>query len=132
MEVDNSSDTNLQLQKYTPHQRSNKAYYLVPSIMINIFITAGESLDLDSLLLKIRGKISVKLWYQFGLELGVPPDFLEGLQGYPDHNECMIEVADYWLRNHPDKPTWNKVEDSLRKFEMAHVVSVDFPCKLLL
>jgi hypothetical protein len=79
-------------------------------------------LDLDSLLLIIHERIDVNLWHQFGLELGVPPDFLEGLRGYPDH-ECMIEVADYWLRNHPDIPTWNKVEDSLRKIETTQVYS---------
>ena len=84
-------------------------------------------MDLDTLLLKIREKIGTKLWYHFGLELGVPPDFLEGLRGYP-HSECMIEVADYWLRSHPDKPTWNKVEDSLRKLETAQVNS-DFCSK---
>ena len=68
------------------------------------------------MLLKIHEKIDVNLWYQFGLELGVPADFLEGLRRYPDH-VCMTEVADYWLRNHRDKPTWNKVENSLRKIE---------------
>ena len=72
------------------------------------------------MLLKIRETIDVNLWYQFGLELGVPADFLEGLRGYP-YRECMIEVADYWLRNHPDKPTWNKVEKSLRKIETETV-----------
>ena len=84
-------------------------------------------MDLDSLLLRIRENIDMKLWYHFGLELGVPPDFLDGLQGYP-YGECMIEVADYWLRNHPDKPTWSKVEESLRKFETAQI-NVNFPCK---
>ena len=93
-----------------------------------IFIT-GDSVDLDSLLLKIRRKIDVKLWYEFGMELGVPVDFLEGLRGYPDHNECMIEVADHWLRNHPHQPTWKEVEDSLRKVETAQAVDVDFPRK---
>ena len=47
--------------------------------------------------------------YQFGMAIGVPTDVLEMLKGY-DEEKCMIELADYWLRNHHDKPTymeWN-------------------------
>lgn len=103
--------------------------------MVVIFFIAGESrsLDLDSLLLKIHEKIDTKLWYHFGLELGVPAGFLEGLQGHLDHNECMIEVADYWLQNHPNKPTWNEVDNSLRRLELAqNTSSADFPRKCCL
>ena len=73
-----------------------------------------ESLDLDSLLLKLHHNINIKLWYKFGQEIGVPTDFLEQLKAH--HKiECMIEVADCWLRNHPDKPTWQEVEDTIIK-----------------
>lgn len=73
---------------------------------------SDKCLDLDSLLLKVRHDMNTKLWYQFGQKIGVPTDFLEQLKAYPD-NECMIEVADHWLRNHPEKPTWQEVEDAM-------------------
>ena len=69
-------------------------------------------MDLDSLLLKLRHNINTKLWYQFGQEIGVPTEFLEQIKAYPD-DQCMIEVSDHWLRNHPDKPTWQEVEDAI-------------------
>ena len=65
-----------------------------------------ESLDLDSVLTTLRHKMNNKLWYTFGLELGVPVKLLESLKRHPE-NECMVEVVDYWLRNHANKPTWS-------------------------
>ena len=55
-----------------------------------------------------------KLWYQFGMELGVPVDFLEALIGHPE-DECMVELLDLWLRDHPGKPTWEEIEQVLHK-----------------
>ena len=78
----------------------------------------GEKVDLDSLLITLRNNINIELWYQFGVEIGVPIEFLDSLYGYPD-NECMIEVADHWLRNHPDTPTWTEIEDASRKFQSS-------------
>ena len=62
--------------------------------------------------------MDAKIWHEFGLDIGVPLDFLEQLKGYPD-NECLIEVADHWLRNHPDNPTWDEVENVVKKFPPA-------------
>ena len=59
--------------------------------------------------------MDAKLWYNFGLEIGVPQDFLDKLKSFPE-TECLIEVADYWLRNHPDMPTWSEIEDRVMKF----------------
>ena len=73
-------------------------------------------LDLDTLLIKLRGKVNTQLWYQFGLTIGVPKDFLENINGYPEE-ECMIEIADYWLRNHPDQPTWQDITDAVEKVQ---------------
>ena len=58
--------------------------------------------------------MNIKLWYQFGLKIGVPSEYLDQLKTYPENElECMIEVADHWLRNHPNKPTWQEVEDAM-------------------
>ena len=29
----------------------------------------------------------------------------------------MIEIADYWLRNHPDQPTWQDITDAVEKVQ---------------
>ena len=57
-----------------------------------------------------------KLWYTFGLELGVPVKLLQSLKRYPA-NECMVEVVDYWLRNHhcDSKPTWCELENAVKE-----------------
>ena len=81
-------------------------------IIITIIIIAV--LDLDSVLLKLRTTMNSNLWHQFGMELGVPVGFLETLREYPD-DESMVELLDHWLRNHPRKPTWDEIEQVVRK-----------------
>ena len=68
------------------------------------------------MLLKLCGKVNNHVWYQFGLVLGVPKELLEKFKGYPEE-ECMIEVCDYWLRNHPDQPTWKEVTDAVESIK---------------
>ena len=46
------------------------------------------------------------------MALGVPKDILEQLKRYPEI-ERVIELADYWLRNHPTTPTWSEISDTL-------------------
>lgn len=70
-----------------------------------------ESLDLDSLLIKLHGRVDTE-WYAFGTAIGIPAEFLDSLKGYPDR-ECMVEMLDYWLRHHPDQPTWKEIADAI-------------------
>ena len=70
-------------------------------------------LDLNSLQEKLQGQVS-KQWYQFGLSLGIPMDVLEGFNLYSEE-DCLVEVLDYWLKNHPSKPTWQEITDAQRK-----------------
>ena len=58
--------------------------------------------------------MNYKLWYTFGLELGVPVKLLHSLTRYPE-SECMVEVVDYWLRNHHAKPTWSELENAIEE-----------------
>lgn len=73
----------------------------------------GIPLNLNSLLQKLQGCIS-KQWYQFGLLLGIPMDVLEGFNLYSE-DDCLVEVLDHWLKNHPGKPTWQQITDAQRK-----------------
>ena len=63
--------------------------------------------------MKLDGRVNTE-WYQFGMAIGVPPKFLDKLKNYPQV-ECMVELVDYWLRNHPDKPTWKEIVDALEE-----------------
>lgn len=72
--------------------------------------------DVSSLLHALQGQISSK-WYSFGLAIGVPKQILNQLKHYSDE-ECLVEVLDYWLRNHPGKPTWNEVMEAKNSFNL--------------
>ena len=81
------------------------------------------------MLIKLRGEVDPKLWYQFGLAIGIQEDILEKFIGYPEV-ECMVELADYWLRNHPTKPTWSDIRDAMRSIKPANdLITYDFPGK---
>ena len=85
--------------------------------MICLF-SSTESLDLDSLLIKVQGQVSSH-WYQFGLAIGTPEDIMEQLKDYSEM-DGLVEILDYWLRHHPGQPTWREVADALRKAELMN------------
>ena len=68
-------------------------------------------LDLDSLLLTLKESTLSSKWYAFGEVLGVPKEFLEQLNDTP-HNECLVEILDFWLRHHHSQPTWKEIMDA--------------------
>ena len=72
-----------------------------------------KQLDLDNLLIRVRTQVTPK-WYQFGLALGVDKDVLNKFSACPQE-ESIVELADYWLRNSPTKPTWRDVAKALKK-----------------
>ena len=72
-------------------------------------------LDLDSVLTRLNGQVKAE-WYQFGVAIGLPIEFLESLKSY-HHVECMVELVDYWLNNHPDQPTWKEIADALEEIQ---------------
>lgn len=75
-----------------------------------------ESLHLDNLLIKVRDQVSSH-WYQFGLAIGVPDDIMEQLKDYSEM-DGLVEVLDYWLRHHPDQPTWQEIVDAMKIAEL--------------
>ena len=79
------------------------------------FIWEDESLDLDTLLIKLGGRLDTQ-WYPLGMAIGIPTQFLENLKGYSDE-ECMVEMLDYWLRHHPDQPTWKEIADAIEDIQ---------------
>ena len=76
------------------------------------------------MLIKLGGRLNSQ-WYQIGTGLGVPQLFLEEMKGHHEA-ECMIEVADYWLRNHRDQPTWKELADvveDIQDYELARSIN---------
>ena len=84
--------------------------------------------------MKLNGRVNTE-WYEFGMALGISTEFLGTLISYPDM-ECMVELVDYWLRNHPDRPTWKEIVDALEEIHYYDVASsikgiygsIDFDC----
>ena len=56
-------------------------------------------------------------WYQFGLAVGLDKEILDRYTSYSSE-VCIVEVLDYWLRNHHTKPTWRDVAEALNEIEL--------------
>ena len=78
-------------------------------------------LSLDSLLIQLQAEVTSK-WYQFGEAVGVDKETLDKYTEYPD-DQCIIEVLDFWLRNHTGQPTWREVADVLRGINLQQLAS---------
>ena len=37
-------------------------------------------------------------------------------------NNCLVEVLDYWLKHHPEKPTQQEVTDAQMKIETLSLI----------
>ena len=80
-------------------------------------LNTEEPITLSSLLQKFKGDITSQ-WYQFGLELRVSKDILDQLNSYSD-KERTVEILDYWLRHHPENPTWQEVVEAKKQAELV-------------
>ena len=72
--------------------------------------------DLDSLLMLLKEELAPK-WYDFGLVVGVPQELMDSYSGYPP-DQCLTEVLDYWLRQHPGEMKWTEVADALKAVQL--------------
>ena len=70
-----------------------------------------EDLNLDSLLIQLQSKVTQK-WYEFGKAIsGIGTELLDRYtECTPD--QSMIEVCDYWFRNHTGQPTWRDIANA--------------------
>ena len=59
-------------------------------------------------------------WYQIGEAVGIDKETLNKYTEYSD-DQCIIEVLDFWLRNHTGKPTWREVADNLRRIDLKRL-----------
>lgn len=83
------------------------------NVYLYAFLENPLRLNLDSLLIQLQPEVNEK-WYQFGEAIGIGKNILDKYISYlPDQN--IIEVCDYWLRNHTGQPSWNEVAAALKK-----------------
>ena len=80
---------------------------------------SDDTLNLDYLLVLIKQDITPH-WYDFGKAVGVDNKVLDRCLRYPPE-ESIIEVCDYWLRNHTGKPTWREVAEALRQINFQQL-----------
>ena len=73
------------------------------------------SLNINNLLIKIGNQVKSE-WYKFGLAIGITRDFLDQLSG--EDKQCLIQVLEYWLKNHQGKPTWEEVTKAKQKIKL--------------
>ena len=71
---------------------------------------------MNSLLIFLKGQVTSK-WYQFGLALGVPRNMLDQLTDYSEE-DSLVELLDYWLKHHPNQPTWQEVSNAQNKINI--------------
>ena len=64
-------------------------------------------------MIQLQPEVNEK-WYQFGEAIGIEKEILDKYLSYPP-DQNLIEVCDYWLRNHTGQPTWNEVAAALKQ-----------------
>ena len=84
----------------------------MPHLSDNNIMIIDKLLNLDTLLIQLKAEVTPK-WYQFGEAVGMDKKTLNKYWEYPD-SQCIIEVLDFWLRNHTGQPTWREVAEILR------------------
>ena len=88
-------------------------------INVDIMFHSDYPLNLNSLLHMLQGQMTSK-WYLFGLALGVPKMILDQLTDYSEE-DSLVEVLDYWLTHHPQKPTWQEITDAQKKLSFKNL-----------
>lgn len=89
-----------------------------------ILVCADDSLhvNLDNLLIQLRPQVTPK-WYQFGVIVGIRKEVLDYYARKCSPEECMVEMLDYWLRNHKEQLTWREVARAVKAISLQQLAS---------
>ena len=83
-------------------------------ITAGLIIDDSLSIDLDKLLIQLCPQVGSK-WYQFGEAAEIEKEVLDSYAKSCPPEDCIIEMFDYWLRNHDaGQLTWRDVAQVLR------------------
>lgn len=74
-------------------------------------------------MIQLRPQVSPK-WYQFGEAARIEKEVLDNYARNCAPEDCIIEVLDYWLRNHTEAPTWREVAEILKRINL-HQLAFD-------
>ena len=86
-------------------------------ILSPVKIIIAESLNLDSLLIRLKDYKVTEKWYQFGVALGVEKEVLDRCLNYPPE-QSIVEMLDHWLRSCDlEERNWRDVAKALRQIE---------------
>ena len=76
----------------------------------------SRTLNLDNLLVHLRAEVS-SCWYQFGLAMQLEKEILDTIAKTCSATECIVEMLDFWLKNHIGKPSWREVVGALKAID---------------
>ena len=79
-------------------------------------------IDLDNLLIQLRPQVGPK-WYEFGEAAGIKKEILENYASHCNPEDCIVEMLDYWLRNHDGQPTWKEITKLLREIGLGKLAA---------
>lgn len=97
-----------------------KAIELISNSVCALLIV-DSLLNLDNLLIQIKPD-ATPMWYQLGEALGIEKKALKKFTTCLSE-ESIIEMMDYWLRNHPGNPTWKEVAKALKEIQLHRLAS---------
>ena len=60
-------------------------------------------------------------WYQFGVVVGIEREVLDYFASKCSLDECLVEMLDYWLRNHKEQLTWMEVVRALKAINLQQL-----------
>ena len=63
-----------------------------------------DSINLDSVLIQIKSSIGER-WYDLGKALKTPENVLDKCKQFSPEQR-LVEIVDFWIVNHKEKPTW--------------------------
>ena len=87
-----------------------------------IILDDSHSIDLDKLLIQLRPQVGHK-WYQFGEAAGIEREVLDNYAHQCNPEDCIVEMLDYWLRNHVGRPTWKEVAQLLKAIGLRELAT---------
>ena len=73
-------------------------------------------------MIQLRPQVGPK-WYQFGEAAGIEREVLDNYVCHCNPEDCIVEMFDYWLRNHVGQPTWKEIAKLLRAIGLGELAA---------
>ena len=90
--------------------------------LYSYYVDNSLHVNLDDLLIHLRPQVTLK-WYEFGVVVGIEREVLDYFASKCSPDECLVEMLDYWLRNHKEQLTWREVVRALKAINLQQLAS---------